>query len=222
MNTAAGEIDPQRTTVLTGTLLFDGEELTADATVVIKGQRIAGIGRDVALPRRAEVVDLPGATLLPGLIDTHVHLAFDASEDPVGRLRARDDTEALAAMAEAARGALRGGVTTVRDLGDRGYLSLKLRDSGSKLLPTILAAGPPTTTPNGHCHFLGGAAAAGLDGVRAAVRAACVSSRTRTARPRSPPGSTGSNTSPSGAARVSTSPLPRSSARSWRARSPSG
>lgn len=168
MTTTTGK--PQRTTVLTGTLLFDGEELTANATVVIEGQRIVAIGREVTLPQDAEIVDLPGATLLPGLVDTHVHLAFDASEDPVARLGTRDDTEALAAMAEAAQDALRGGVTTVRDLGDRGYLALKLRDSGSEALPTILAAGPPITTPNGHCHFLGGAATPGPDGMRAAVR----------------------------------------------------
>lgn len=170
MTTAAAELDPQRTTVLTATLLFDGEDLTADAVVVIKGGRIVATGRAAAPRQGAEVVDLPGATLLPGLIDTHVHLAFDASDDPVGRLEARDDTDALAAMTTAARNALRGGVTTVRDLGDRGYLALKLRDSGSEALPTILAAGPPITTQDGHCHFLGGAAVPRPDGVRAAVR----------------------------------------------------
>lgn len=158
------------TTVLTGTLLFDGEDLLPDAVVVIEGRRIVAAGRGVRYPDNADVVDLEGATLLPGLIDTHVHLAFDASEDTVGHLESLDDTEVLAAMAKAARNALIGGVTTVRDLGDRGYLSLKLRESGSESLPTILAAGPPITTPNGHCHFLGGEAARGADGVRAAVR----------------------------------------------------
>jgi imidazolonepropionase-like amidohydrolase len=76
-------------------------------------------------------------------------------------------------MAEAARRALRAGVTTVRDLGDRGYLALDLRDSDlageTGPLPTIVAAGPPITTPGGHCHFLGGAAS-GERSLRAAVR----------------------------------------------------
>jgi imidazolonepropionase-like amidohydrolase len=96
---------------------------------------------------------------LPGLVDSHVHLAFDASEDPVGHLAERDDAAVFAAMACAARAAVRGGVTTVRDLGDRGYLSLGLRDAApyDPSLPTILAAGPPITSPGGHCHFLGGA-----------------------------------------------------------------
>ncbi len=50
-------------------------------------------------------------------------------------------------MIQAGQAALRGGVTTVRDLGDRGYLSLGLR--GRPGLPTIVAAGPPLTTPGG-------------------------------------------------------------------------
>jgi imidazolonepropionase-like amidohydrolase len=113
-------------------------------------------------------VDLGGTTLLPGLIDTHVHLAFDASTEPVARLAARDDVQALAAMAEAGRASLRAGVTTVRDLGDRGYLSLSLKDRADQ--PTLVAAGPPITSPGGHCHFLGGVADASEAGVRAAVR----------------------------------------------------
>ena len=71
-------------------------------------------------------------------------------------------------MTRAGQAALHGGVTTVRDLGDRGYLSLELR--GQPGLPTIVAAGPPITTPGGHCHYLGGATAPTVDGVRAAVR----------------------------------------------------
>jgi imidazolonepropionase-like amidohydrolase len=71
-------------------------------------------------------------------------------------------------MTTAARSALAGGVTTVRDLGDRGYLSLGLR--GRAGLPTIVAAGPPITTPLGHCHFLGGDVADSVQAVRAAVR----------------------------------------------------
>ena len=71
-------------------------------------------------------------------------------------------------MIRAGQAALRGGVTTVRDLGDRDYLSLGLR--GRPGLPTIVAAGPPVTTPAGHCHYLGGVAEPTEAGVRAAVR----------------------------------------------------
>ncbi len=151
--------------------LFDGSALVPDPLVLVADGRIAEVafGPRAAVPPDAELVELPGATLLPGLVDTHVHLAFDASKDPVGALGARDDEALLAAMADAARAQLRAGVTTVRDLGDRGYLALRLRDDAAAPLPTILAAGPPITTPGGHCHFLGGEAT-GVDGVRAAVR----------------------------------------------------
>jgi imidazolonepropionase-like amidohydrolase len=152
--------------------LFDGSALVPDPLVLVTDGRIAEVafGPRAAVPPDVEPVELPGATLLPGLVDTHVHLAFDGSPDPVGALAARDDEALLAAMAAAARAQLRAGVTTVRDLGDRGYLALKLRDGAVPgPLPTILAAGPPITTPGGHCHFLGGEAT-GIDGVRVAVR----------------------------------------------------
>jgi imidazolonepropionase-like amidohydrolase len=150
--------------------LFDGisSTLLPDPLVLIDGGRIVAAESRLRAPADAEVVDLGDATLLPGLIDTHVHLAFDASQDPVGRLAGRDDEQALRAMTEAAEAALRGGVTTVRDLGDRGYLALGLR--GRAGLPTILASGPPLTTPGGHCHYLGGAVVPTVAGVRASVR----------------------------------------------------
>lgn len=153
--------------------VFDGvsSRPVLDPTVVVeRGQILSVETTRVALPESATIVDLPGCTLLPGLIDTHVHLGFDAGPDPIADLVARDDEAALAAMAAAARQQLNAGVTTVRDLGDRGYLALRLRERGDHGidLPTIVAAGPPLTTPAGHCHFLGGTVAGETD-LRAAV-----------------------------------------------------
>jgi imidazolonepropionase-like amidohydrolase len=150
--------------------LYDGvaSTLMPEPVLVMDGPSIVSVDNAIAPPPGADVVDLAGATLLPGLIDTHVHLAFDGSPDPVTALAGRDDSAALAAMSAAGRAALRGGVTTVRDLGDRGYLSLNLR--GTAGLPTIVAAGPPITTPTGHCHFLGGATEPTPQALRAAVR----------------------------------------------------
>jgi imidazolonepropionase-like amidohydrolase len=157
-------------TALRAAWLFDGtgSALTPDPVVVLDGTTIRAVSSGGSVPDGAAVVDFGGATLLPGLIDTHVHLAFDASADPVGTLARRSDAEALQGMIRAARSALRGGVTTVRDLGDRNYLSLGLR--GRAGLPTVLSAGPPITTPEGHCHFLGGATAPTAEAMRAAVR----------------------------------------------------
>ncbi|NKQ56908.1 amidohydrolase family protein [Amycolatopsis sp. K13G38] len=148
--------------------LFDGTRLRADPVVVIDGERIESVASGPP-PPGAALVELPGATLLPGLIDPHVHLAFDAGAAPVTTLAERSDVDVLAAMERAARTALRGGVTTVRDLGDRGYLALRLRET-VRGLPTILAAGPPLTTAAGHCHYLGGTVRPGAAGMRAAVR----------------------------------------------------
>jgi imidazolonepropionase-like amidohydrolase len=160
-----------RLTALRAAWLFDGtgSALIPDPLVVIDGGTIVAVGSGAPAPDGADVIDLGGAALLPGLVDTHVHLAFDASADPIAALAARSDEETIEAMIRAGQAALRGGVTTVRDLGDRDYLSLGLRDQPG--LPTILAAGPPVTTaPAGHCHYLGGAAEPTEAGVRAAVR----------------------------------------------------
>jgi imidazolonepropionase-like amidohydrolase len=158
-------------TVLRAAHLFDGTgaPLVANPVVVIAGGKILSVRGPV--PDGATVVDLPGATLLPGLVDTHVHLAFDASPEPVATLAARDAAETFAAMGAAARRAAAGGVTTIRDLGDTGFLSLGVRDAArtDHTLPHVVAAGVPITTPGGHCHFLG-ESAAGVEGVRAAVR----------------------------------------------------
>jgi imidazolonepropionase-like amidohydrolase len=152
-------------TALRAARLFDGTSLVENPLIVLDGGHVAAVGATVP---GVAVTDLGDVTILPGLIDTHVHLAFDASTDPVGALAARSPDEVRAAMTEAALATLRCGVTTVRDLGDRGFLSLGLR--GIPGLPTILAAGPPITTPGGHCHFLGGTTGNTEAAVRAAVR----------------------------------------------------
>lgn len=154
--------------------MFDGFTRSGPATVHVRGDRILRVDRTGALPTDGTpVVDLgPRTCLLPGLIDTHTHLAFDASPDPVTSLTATGDPDLLAQMRAAAQAALRAGITTVRDLGDRDYLSLTLVEEFARAPehgPEILAAGPPLTTPGGHCHFFGGETE-GTEALRAAVR----------------------------------------------------
>jgi imidazolonepropionase-like amidohydrolase len=157
--------------------LFDGRTPTVfrDWVVEVVDGRILDVGprsRAASGSDAGDVVDFGDVTLLPGLIDAHQHLVFDASDDPVAHLQAQDDAAVLQWMHRAAQQALAVGITTIRDLGDRNYLSLTLRDmfrDSHQVGPRILAAGPPLTVSGGHCWFLGGVAD-GEDGVRRAVR----------------------------------------------------
>src|SRR5215813_3184961 len=143
--------------------LFDGEVFHAGAPLVvvcegrISGVDLAGGGVSADLP----IVDLGDVTLLPGLIDAHVHLAFDPVGDVVTQMQADPDEMLLQRMHRHAQAALRAGITTVRDLGDRSYLASVLREryrAEAQAGPEILVAGPPITRSGGHCWFLRGEA----------------------------------------------------------------
>ena len=146
--------------------LFDGERMVDRANVLIDGGTIVDVG--VSVPPDVTTVDLGDATLLPGLIDCHQHLCFDGVGTLEDQVSGIDDDRLLARARACAQLALRGGITTLRDLGDRGFLTLGLR--GDRELPTILAAGPPVTAPGGHCWYLGGECAS-ADELRRAVAA---------------------------------------------------
>ncbi|MBT2450372.1 amidohydrolase family protein [Streptomyces sp. ISL-43] len=140
-----------------------GGQRLRDGAVLVRGERIVGVGPrpdiEVLASPEATTIAFPNSTLLPGLIDCHVHLALDAGPDPVTTLLDTDDADLLTGMAERARQLLESGVTTVRDLGDRNGLALRLRDSiahDGVLGPRILSAGTPLTRPGGHCWFFGG------------------------------------------------------------------
>ncbi|MEV4622069.1 amidohydrolase family protein [Asanoa sp. NPDC049573] len=152
-----------------GARLFDGISTTGNNPIVyVEGGTVVGVAHGDPPP---DVLDLGDVTLLPGLVDAHTHLVFDAGADPVGRLRSVDDDELLRGAHEAATRALHAGITTVRDLGDRGYVALRLRAAFAAephTGPHVLAAGPPLTSPGGHCWWLGGEVS-GVTGIRAAV-----------------------------------------------------
>lgn len=145
---------------------FDGVRFLPDgATVIVDGDQIAGVERgSFEVPTGVETSMYAG-TVLPGLFDCHTHLVADSTFGGLERAEAMTDQEVDEIIAESLRQHAAAGVTTVRDLGDRGYRTLAFRDRPG--LPRVVAAGPPITTPAGHCHFLGGA----VDGdVRGAVR----------------------------------------------------
>jgi imidazolonepropionase-like amidohydrolase len=146
--------------------VFDGEQLVpGGALVLVEDGRIVGIERRGApVPDGCDVTEFPGTTLLPGLIDAHVHLCGDSGPRALDQL-AELSSDQLDDAINAALGAqLAAGVTTVRDLGDIGYAAV-----GSRPGPYVVASGPPLTSVGGHCAVMGGAVS-GVDEIRQAVR----------------------------------------------------
>src|SRR6266704_2433370 len=143
---------------------FDGEgAIPGGALVLTDGGRIVGIEPgSVDPPDGWSLVELPGATLLPGLIDTHVHLCGDSRMGALDRLPGYSDEELTGVIEQALAAQLAAGVTSVRDLGDRRWSALEWRDriaaDGATGSPTIVASGPPITSPAGHCWHMGGEA----------------------------------------------------------------
>jgi hypothetical protein len=152
--------------------VFDGRRVTAGAGVVfVDNGRIIGIESATAhIPQGCRVLDHPTTTVLPGLIDTHVHLLADSGPGALDRLAEYSVEDCDRVIEQTLRVNLSAGVTTVRDLGDRNNAVVDWRSKhASTLAPTIVAAEPPITTPQGHCANMGGAAA-GPVALRAAVR----------------------------------------------------
>jgi len=151
--------------------VFSGT-VSKPAYVLVDGTTIVSAGRDrPACPAETAELDLMGSYLVPGLIDCHSHLCFDsAADDCVTRLSQQPDDELAERMRQRAASAAARGVTTVRDVGDRGFLVTDLVRSADPALPTIVSAGPPLTSPGGHCHYLGGAVASTRDAVAAVAR----------------------------------------------------
>ncbi|MEV7630621.1 amidohydrolase family protein [Actinoplanes sp. NPDC089786] len=145
-------------------VMFDGTRQHGPSTVLIHEGRIIGVetGR-FEPPHDVPVLDFGAdAFLMPGLIDAHTHLVFDASATSTAAVTGDYDRPALLdRMRATAASVLRAGITTVRDLGDRDYVTLQLRAEFAERPergPHLLTAGPPLTTHGGHCYFLGGEA----------------------------------------------------------------
>ena len=153
---------------------FDGERFVeGGATVIVEGSTIVGVeSRSSGVPEDCPVTDYGPSTVLPGLIDAHVHLVADSGPMALDRVAGYSEDELDTVVTEALRGQLAGGVTTVRDLGDRRFNVVNRRDARrlqDDRLPRIVASGPPITSPGGHCHYLGGEVAS-RDEIAEAVR----------------------------------------------------
>jgi imidazolonepropionase-like amidohydrolase len=126
-----------------------------DQTIVIDGERITAVGRtgSVAVPANAQLIDLSGSTVLPGLIDAHTHLTGDPKQHGYQSLGVSDIRAALYG-ARSARVTLESGFTAVRNVGAGGFGDVALRDAindGELAGPRMRVAGYAIGIMGGHC-----------------------------------------------------------------------
>ncbi|HET6502682.1 MAG TPA: amidohydrolase family protein [Amycolatopsis sp.] len=169
------------TTVIRADRLIDGTGATpvTDPVLVLDQGKVVGVfagkAPDGLVPEGAEVIEAPGCTILPGLIDSHVHMNFPGNGLLLEEVMAEPEGVLVATAALAAGKALAAGVTTVRDTGQLHSTVFEVRralELGHGAGPRILACGQPITITGGHTWPMGGEAD-GVEGVRKKVRSMC-------------------------------------------------
>jgi imidazolonepropionase-like amidohydrolase len=140
--------------------LGDGKAPVENGVVVVEGDRIVTAGTRKAVDREArdcERAEFPDCSLLPGFVNLHVHLDADAGPDFLVAARLIDEQTSTLLAADSARAALRAGVTTVRDLGNKFAVAIAVRDAIAKGWipgPRIFAAGKAVCMTGGHGWFI--------------------------------------------------------------------
>ena len=162
--------------------LFDasGGRMLQDQDILVRANRIERVGSKLAVPSDAREIDLRDATVLPGFIDVHTHLA-DSGHAGYESLGVSVPRMALHGVKNAQR-TLMAGFTTVRNVGAEGYGDVALRDAindGDVIGPRMQVSGPPLGISGGHCdnnllpfnfHYSAEGVADGVPAVIAKVR----------------------------------------------------
>ena len=162
-----------------GTIIDGLGNVIEKGWALIDGEKIAAVGSDDASLKKylesnsvEESVDLSGKTLLPGLIDCHVHITHDGSPNPLRSVADEADPITTLKTAKHARDTLESGITTIRDLGGKRFIELHVRDAVVSALvtgPRMICAGRMICMTGGHgCQI--GMQADGPDEVRKAAR----------------------------------------------------
>jgi imidazolonepropionase-like amidohydrolase len=151
-----------------GVLPWDGETEARDDrphTLLIEDGLVKAVvpsGHEGVLESDTEVFHYDSeVTVLPGLIDSHVHITLDPTIFSVGQQMEVSRERVWAGMQQRALAMVQAGITTARDLGAGEWMEMELRDriaSGTLPGPRLLCVGQPVTAPQGHCHFWGGEA----------------------------------------------------------------
>lgn len=166
---------PTPHTILLGRVLTcDGDEAIENGFVALQDGRIARVGASAQLgatPDGAEVVEIEDATILPGLINSHAHLAWDGIHDLARQ--SMDDSPEISAYKSAGNMliSLRAGITTVRDLGMNAtnLVAKRAVEQGLFPGPRLLVSGQAIVQTGGHTYWCC-REASGADEMRRAVR----------------------------------------------------
>ena len=162
--------------ILSNARIVDGTgQVLPDRFIVIEDRSIADIRpmSDFPASPNGEVVDVSDRTVMPGMIDCHVHLSIDGDADPIGQVVSDTAAMSVLRMARNAERTIAAGVTTVRDLGAKDHIDISFRRAVAEGLataaPRLILSGQPVTMTGGHCWQFG-RQADGADDARRAAR----------------------------------------------------
>ena len=155
--TSAPDNPPETIAIKAGRLIDGrGGPAVSDIVIVIEGERIVAVGSNTPIPDDAQVIDLSHATVLPGLIDCHTHIASAPGVAVEAGRRSFVDAAIMAPTY--ARATLEAGFTTIRDLGAPSFVDVSLRnaiDRGDIPGPRIVAATMAIGATGGHSDLNG-------------------------------------------------------------------
>lgn len=161
------------TAFVDGAVFIGDGRILEHATVLVKGEKIEKVAEgNVRLPRDAKKIPLDGRMLLPGFIDSHIHICLDSSPDPMSVALTESQTLTTLKAANAAKQTLLAGVTSIRDMGGKDGIDLGLRqaiNSGLIPGPRMLVSGKLICMTGGHGWQVG-VEVNGEDEVRKAAR----------------------------------------------------
>jgi len=161
------------TAFVDGTVIVGDGRVLEHATVVVEGERIVKVAEGrIKIAGDAQTIPMDGQVLLPGFIDSHVHLCMDASPDPMTSALTESHTITALKAANFAKQTLLAGVTSVRDMGGKDGIDLGLKQAihwGLVPGPRMLASGKLICMTGGHGWQMG-LEVNGVDEVRRAAR----------------------------------------------------